>query len=243
MRCYAVLKTPGGQPFPRSSHHTIWVDENLPDWINQEEGNVFSYKLTTLTKRGEVFIQDGNAPNYQGDRITLCTCMRWHRTWPAIGVGTWIAGFSGDQLGNELFYLMKVAASRNDFAELWNSNLLPDRDAKSACSSIYGDLYVPCSTETSKHPHDPSFYKTPTPHHKHHQRANDDEWHKDIDLWRPDPNRQRRRPPLKPRVHKLLIGQPGKSFVWEHPKYRYKRGHPRQQRPNLRHFLQNLETA
>ena len=240
MSCHTVSKTSIGQPFPRSSRHTIWVDEDLPDWIDQEKGDVFSYKLTTLTKRDEVFIQDGNAPNYQGGR-TLCTCMRWHRTWPAVGVGTWIAGFSGDQLDNELFYVMKVAASRDDFAELWNSGLLPDRDAKSACSNIYGDIYVPRSTETCTHPHDPSFYETPIRHHKHHQHANDDEWHKDIDLWRPDLNRRRRRPPLKPRVHKLLIGQSGKSFVWEHPKYSYKGGHPRQQRSNLNHFLHNLE--
>jgi Nucleotide modification associated domain 2 len=231
---------PAGQPFPKPSRRTIIVDtDSLLNLLRKETGNVFSYKLTTVTKSGDRFIQDGNAPNYQGGCITLCTCMHWHRT--SLGVGIWIAGFSGNRFGNELFYLMKVAASYDDFAELWNSDLLPDRDAKSASNDIYGDLYVPRSTTTSMHPHDASFYKLPIRHHKHHQHAHDYGWHKDIDLWRPDMKRARRRAPLKPRVHKLLVGQPGKSFVWEHPRYRYKITHPRQQRPSLKRFLENLE--
>lgn len=205
-----------GQPFPVSSSHTIRVDTILPESLKTEESRVFSYKLTTLERSGRALVQHGNAPNYQGDKI-------------------------GNNSGNELFYLMKIAAMCDDFAELWNSNLLPDRDAKSASTSIYGDVYVPRSVSASEHPHDPIFYQEPIMGHKHHQNEQDNEWHKDIDFWRPDLKKKRRRPASKPKVHKLLIGESGKSFVWRRPKYRYAGGHPRQQFPSLRCFLQKLE--
>ena len=228
-----------GQPFPRSNRRTIRVDQPLPQWLNQDGGRVLSYKLTTLSKNGEAFVQDGNAPNYQGYRITLCTCMHWHRV--SIEVGMWLAGFGGKACGqdNELFYLMKVAAVFNDFAAIWNSDL-PNRAAKSASDDIYGDLYVPKRSATTD-PHNPDCYQEPVLGHKHRQQRTDYAWHKDIDLWRPDPNRKRRRHPLDPRVHRLLVGEAGRSFLWRVPMYRYKGGHPRQQRPPLSMFLDRLE--
>lgn len=201
---------------------------------------VLSYKLTTLSKDAGVFVQDGNAPNYQGERITLCTCMHWHRA--SMTPGMWVAGFGGKKCGddNELFYLMKVAKTFDDFAELWKCKDLPDRKAKSASNHIYGDIYFPFAAANTD-PHNPSSYKRPPVGHKHRLSVNDRTWHKDIDLWRPDPTRKRLRPPLKARVHKLLLGEPGKSFLWRVPMYRYKGGHPRQQRPSLSTFLNCLE--
>jgi hypothetical protein len=212
----------------------------LPQWLNQDGGRVLSYKLTTLSKNGEAFVQDGNAPNYQGYRITLCTCMHWHRA--SIEVGMWIAGFGGKACGvdNELFYLMKVAAVFDDFAEMWDSNRLPNREAKSASSCIYGDLYVPKQSASTDR-HDPASYEQPRLGHKHRRHRDDYLWHKDIDLWRPEPNKPGRRRALNPRIHKLLLGEPGKSFLWRVPMYRYKGRHPRQQRPSLSVFLNRLE--
>src|ERR1700731_2370054 len=134
MSCKPSIKS-GGQPFPRSDSRTIIVDAASLVRLRNEVGEVFSYKLTTLKKSGNALIQKGNAPNYQGNRITLCTCMHWHRTWPRIKKGTWVAGFNGNP-DNELFYLMKIGAIADNFAELWTSGLLPDVKAKSACKDI-----------------------------------------------------------------------------------------------------------
>jgi hypothetical protein len=230
--------TYGGQPFPPSDSRTIIVDADSLVRLRNEVGEVFSYKLTTLKKSGDSLIQTGNAPNYQGNRITLCTCMHWHRTWPRIKKGTWVAGFSGNP-NNELFYLMKIEAIAHNFAELWTSGLLPDVKAKSACKDIFGDAYVPRFLKTPGDPHDPQSYEKPIKHHKHHKHPHDDEWHKDIRYWTQDKNRKRKRT-MKPRPHKLLIGDPGKSFVWEHPKYRHKGKHPRMKFPSLTSFISHL---
>ncbi len=240
MACKSSTDAQVGQPFPRSNRRTIIVDKPWPESLKDEDEQVFSYKLTTLSKAADEFVQDGNAPNYQGNRITLCTCMHWHRA--SIRAGMWIAGFGGKACGkdNELFYLMKVAAVFDDFAEVWDSELLPNRQAKSASSCIYGDLYVPKSTASTS-PHDPTRFQLPLLGHKHRKNRGDYLWHKDINLWRPDLNKTRRRRPLDPRVHKLLVGKAGQSFLWRVPMYRYKGGHPRQQRPTLAVFLKHLE--
>jgi TrwC relaxase len=41
---------------------------------------VFAYVLTSLVQRNGRFFQRGCGPNFQGDRITLCTCMHEHAT-------------------------------------------------------------------------------------------------------------------------------------------------------------------
>src|SRR5205814_6718268 len=102
MACKPLKAVIGGQPFPRSNAQPIRVDARLPRSLRNESGEVFSYKLTTVKKTSAGFVQDGTAPNYQGERITLCTCMHHHRTWPRIDVGTWIAGFSDNASDNEL---------------------------------------------------------------------------------------------------------------------------------------------
>jgi len=190
MSCKPVTIT-GGQPFPKSNRRTVQVNRPLPERLGDKGERVFSYKLTTLSKNGGAFVQGGNAPNYQKDKITLCTCMHWHRA--TIETGMWVAGFGGKGCGedNELFYLMKVAAVFDDFAEMWNATPLATRKAKSASSFIYGDLYVPKSRAVAD-PHDTDCYEEPPVGHKHRQHRSDYTWHKDIDLWRP-PNRKRRR--------------------------------------------------
>ena len=204
MGCKTSAGAQPGQPFPRSNARTIRVNQPLPVALKEVQGRVFSYKLTTLSKMNGAFVQEGNAPNYQGDRITLCTCMHWHRT--SITAEMWVAGFGGKSCGddNELFYLMKVAAVCDNFAEMWNSNLLPNRDAKSASECVYGDVYVPKSSASGS-PHDPASYETPLLGHRHRQTRKDRAWHKDIDLWRADPNKKRLRRQPDPRNTNSLL--------------------------------------
>lgn len=213
MSCCAISKRSIGQPFPKSDPRTILVDTALPQMLNTEVGKVFSYKLTSVEREVGKLVQHGCGPNFQGDRITLCTCMRYHRTWPSIGKGTWIAGFTKNASLNQLFYLMKVEHVAENFSELWHSEWLPIRRAKSTHYDVFGDVYEPLSSAAARHPHDPAMYRPPIAHHKHGY-AN--EWHKDIRRFRSG------------RPHKLLVGKPGRSFVWQHPRYAYKnQPHPR----------------
>src|SRR5205823_5976620 len=106
-----------------------------------------------------------------------CTCMRYHRTWPAIDKGTWIAGFTSNASGNQLFYLMKIEDVAENFNDLWHSNWLPVRRAKSTRYNVFGDVYEPLSKAALARPHDPAMYRRPIRHHKH---GYENEWHKDI---------------------------------------------------------------
>ena len=238
MSCCTISTKSIGQRFPKSDRRTILVDALLPQTLSAEVGKVFSYKLTSVERADGKLVQHGCGPNFQGDRITLCTCMRYHRTWPSIDKGTWIAGFSGNP-DNELFYLMKIGAIADNFAEFWTSGFLPDVEAKSACKDIFGDAYVPRSLGAPGDPHDPRSYEEPIKNHKHHNQPDDYEWHKDIRYWTKDKNRKHKRT-IKPRLHKLLIGEPGKSFVWEHPKYRHKGKLPRMKFRSLTSFIGHL---
>lgn len=200
------------QRIPSSNPGNILVDAILPEDFKDETGNVFSYKLTTLILGDNELEQHGCGPNFQGDRITLCTCMRYHRTWPSIRAGTWIAGFSGNYAGNKLFYLMRVEHVAETFTELWDSSWLPNCRAKSARYDVFGDLYEPLSKATATEPHNPELYFPPVKGHKH----DGFEWQKDIEEF------------ASCRPHKLLVGEPGKSFIWRHPRYSYRdKPHPR----------------
>jgi hypothetical protein len=207
------------------------VDAVLPKALSSEPGKVFSYKLTSIEEVAGKLVQHGCGPNFQGGRITLCTCMRFHRTWPSIGEGTWIAGFSDYSSGNNLFYLMRVAHTVDSFDAMWRSGYIPDLAAKSAHRHVFGDLYEPVSMKASAYPYNSAYYKLPIDEHKH---IHGGEWKRDIAFrhWSTG-----NRP-------KLLIGEPGKSFIWERPRHRYKRrAHPRfRLHDSLADFLGTLAT-
>ena len=215
------------QRIPRSNLRTILVDAVLPKNFEKEKGNVFSYKMTSVTQAGDELEQRGCGPNFQGGRITLCTCMRYHRTWPSIGEGTWIAGFTGNHSGNKLFYLMKVDHVAETFTKLRDSDWLPDYRAKSSRYDVFGDVYEPLSKATVSEPHNPELYYPPIEGHKHGYKF---EWHKDIKRFHSG------------KSHKLLVGEPGNSFVWRHARYRYTpQPHPRFQLfENATDFLKHL---
>lgn len=229
MSCKPV-RTTDGQPFPKSNAKTIRVDRALPKSLQHERGEVFSYKLTTLEKMGRALVQHGNAPNYQGDRITLCTCMHHHRTWPRMRAGTWIAGFNDNASGNKLFYLMRVKDTVDSFDAMWRSGLISKLAAKSASRDVFGDLYEPVSMKTSANAYNPAFYKRPIAGHKHLPGS---AWHHDI--------RFKHWATGKP--HKLLVGEPGKSYLWQYPTYSYRtQPHPRfRSHDSLADFLRELK--
>jgi hypothetical protein len=212
-----------GQPFPKSNKDLISVNEPLPGFRDSPpepiaSAQVFAYVLTTVRLQGVDLIQDGSAPNFQGDRITLCTCMRMHRTWWPTWQNICVAGFSQAAFGNRLFYFMQVGAECASHFDLWHSGLLPDPSKKSAATNRLGDVFAPkasCNRETR---YDPEFYEPPTSHpsaHPHVHLAND-VWKQDICF---------RFPATPARQPKLLVGAPGRSFLWSntaHPAYSYR---------------------
>jgi hypothetical protein len=175
---------------------------------------VFAHVLTTVEVKSGKFIQTGCAPNFQGDCITLCTCMHRHRTWRKTWKGVWVAGFSGKVFGNQLFYLMQVGQETASQYNLWNSGYLPSLSAKSAALDVFGDIFEPLLGAASQ-PFNPSLYRIPHPNHVHMPTA----WLTDICYGYPTPSK------MQP---KMLVGVPARSFLWSSPKYRY-RGwqHPR----------------
>jgi hypothetical protein len=128
-------------------------------WANQQH-RVFAYVLTSLSVINGKIIQTGCVPNFQGDCITLCTCMHRHRSWWGTWKGIWVAGFTGKSSDNCLFYLMQVGQEERSQCALWNSTHLPNRFAKSAVLDPFGDLYEPLQLATSDH-YNPAYYRPP----------------------------------------------------------------------------------
>jgi len=215
--CNRCNNSPATQPFPQQGMLARRLDQNLPGFTDKSPPSswgpdpVYAYVLTTVKVENNGFRQTGSAPNYQGGLITLCTCMHWQRTWSTIKEHVWIAGFCGSGCpgGNQLFYLMQIKNTHDDFQSLWNT--LPEmiRQAKNASRSIYGDCYEPGPKMTATTNHSPQAYVTPLLGHAHRQHAGDENWRVDVSL-------------CHERVSKLLVGNPETSFIWTVPRYRHK---------------------
>src|SRR5437868_900501 len=216
------------QPFPRSGDLADNIDIALPGFAKRipppdwNDHPVFAYVLTTVEFYGKSFVQTGSAPNFQGDLITLCTCMRYHRTWWNTWKGIWVAGFCGKNWegGNQLFYLMQVADEYESQLDLWNALSAKARRAKSATHNRFGDAYEP-KTTTHATRYDPDTYRRPVdePPNNAHVHLSKDHWKQDICFRYPHPHRK---------MPKLLVGDPERSFLWKRPRYSYiGRQHPR----------------
>ena len=217
MSCSCQQGAPEYQSFPVRGTLSGRVNLTLPGFPDQAlpsrqwpPGRVFTYVLSTLDVQAGRFIQYGGAPNFQGDCITLCTCMRMHRTWAGIKEGVWVAGLCSSKCpgGNQLFYLMKVERIFSNFERLWKTLPAQTLKAKSATRSVFGDFYEPKKSPVSNDWHDPDAYVTPRWGHKHHSVKTADAWKKDVMLY-------------EGKEAKLLLGEPINSFLWESPRYVY----------------------
>ena len=96
---------------------------------------VYSYVIATVDRVDDAFVQYGSGPNWQGGKVTLCTCKHSMRAFhePAEWKGVWIAGFCGLAAGqgrNALVYLMKVGQAYESHSELWHALPSPVRRAR-----------------------------------------------------------------------------------------------------------------
>lgn len=180
---------------------------------------VIAYILTTVEWDSglQCLKQTGSAPNFQGGRVSLCTCRPDIRTWQQNWQKVWIAGFAGKEATDQylqrhparlaisansklriLFYLMQVAFSKPSHSDLWNEQAyLIARSAKDASVHKFGDLYKPKRAVTAWH-YCPESYVSPIPKHVHCPDA----WRIDI-----SGTHDRKHPAL-------LVGDPRRSFIW-----------------------------
>lgn len=170
---------------------------------------VYSYIVTSIKTTADFQLrQKGSGPNFDGGRITLCTCK--HKDRATIHRSTdeddpwknvWVAGFTSrsEIPSRGLAYLMCVERSFLDQRALWH--FLPGRcrRAKSASESQRGDLFQPKASARND-PHNPANYCLPVIEHVH---SNKNAWHHDVMPW------GRRCLP-----HRLLLGQPAQSYRW-----------------------------
>jgi hypothetical protein len=128
------------QPFPKAG--VFAKNLTYPQLVKRMDKiswAAYSYVVASVEMdgTGEQFEQYGSAPNFQGGRLTLCTCKHQMRSsldrreWK----GKWIAGFTSRCRPFErhwLFYLTRVTEAHESQADLWGSLLTNVRKAKSA---------------------------------------------------------------------------------------------------------------
>lgn len=197
--------------------------QELADQLSGAEGAAYSYvvKSVYMDDSGQHFEQYGSAPNFQGGRLTLCTCKHQMRTsldcseWP----GTWVAGFTSRRIHdsrNWLLYLTRVRRAYESHAELWNSLPAGIREKKSAKENFLGDVFAPRGKVAGDGRFDPRRYYAPS-RHSHRRNSCDNGWHNDIDYWCSD---RYGRP-------SLLVGDPHLTFLWDEPLIAFDKKHCR----------------
>jgi hypothetical protein len=177
---------------------------------------VYNYVVTTIEiLPGFHLQQTGSAPNFDGGRITLCTCKHKDRAmfYPS---GTrakpwdnvWVAGVTSISSNPPwtLAYLILVEDAFPDQYTLWSHLPTSCRNAKSASQSTVGDLYEP-TPAASANPHSPANYQPPMNGHVHARKRNPKEWHHDIEMWS-----SQKLGITRP--HQLLLGDPDYSYRW-----------------------------
>jgi len=99
-KCDCEIAESEFQPFPRTGVMFDQMNcdlESLLEKVDSDGDLVYSYIIATIKLRDSRFVRTGSAPNFQGGRITLCTCKHFMRTFldKDAWVGKWIAGFTG----------------------------------------------------------------------------------------------------------------------------------------------------
>lgn len=236
----------GHQPFPATGllgngqkNVSRDVLEKIGDPDNSDPPDVYLYVVTTMKyEEHQGFLQEGTGPNFQGDRITLCTCKHHMRSslsahdW----TGKWIAGFTSrmelhDQpKANYLVYLMRVSEAFESFHGLWYNNIpLETKNAKAAHLCRGGDIYQPQHQDINVY--QSAGYVSPCEELGGNYNR-DNCWRKDIHYDRG----YGRRPAA------LLVGDRKKSFLWNQPMIKYQDLLPRNyQKLPFDDFLGTLE--
>ena len=121
--------------------------------------------------------------------------------------GKWIAGFTSvnDGVGkkNALVYLMQVKDAFESHYDLWDNLPANIRKVKSAHKNVLGDVFEPQITLTTISKHSHEAYHEPHPLHVHTEAGS---WHQDIEYHKNN------------RYAALLVGDKGKSFLWNTPR-------------------------
>ncbi len=206
-----VTKHHDRQPFPQTGRLADNMNLQLDvlcQKITLDQAILYCYVIKTVERRDGRFVQRGSGPNFQGDRITLCTCKHRMRTFMSVKAwkGKWVAGFTGVKAGegkNFLVYLMQVSHAFESHYDLWNDTKIildETKQVKATHSNNFGDIYEP-RRETEKF--DPQSYISPRKSHVH---FSDYHWHKDIDY-----------KGCSQRRAALLVGDKKSSFLWNKP--------------------------
>ena len=201
-----------------------------------DDARVYSYVVRTIKRQGSGFVQSGSGPNFQGGRITLCTCKHRMRTYLDADSwrGVWVAGFSGVNVTdreNGLVYLMQVDWAFESHCELWQWLPAKVRRAKAAHLHKLGDVFKPktdCIRPDGPTRFEPANYVPPRPDHSH---ASSDDWYRDVSY-----------EGCGGRRAALLVGDPERSFLWSTPIVFFGGSqHPRTRKwKNLQEFLNHL---
>jgi hypothetical protein len=217
------------QPWPdkgnlgSDKHKNIGL-KTLKEKLRNGRGPVHAYIATTVkaarnpaNNSDKEFSQKGCGPNFQGDRITVCTCRPdLHRfnseknQDPDLKYrGHWYAGFTGakvDPCENYLFYLVRVEKafrSQKQIFEYLKETSPEVIRAKNATENAWGDLYQPKPNVSDEW--NPSNYERPVLGHCHHRDLEDRRWHEDIEYLGPC------------RRVALLLGDQEHSYLWSKP--------------------------
>lgn len=171
---------------------------------------MYAYVVTTIKALDFQLCQTGCGPNFDGGRITLCTCKHKDRAtfhlssalsdpWKNV----WVAGLTSKSKNTPryLAYLMCVERSFLSQTELWHALPSRCRRAKSASESKLGDLFEP-KAAAANDPYNPANYYAPfVGRHAHSTKEEPNKWHEDVMRWRAKP-------------HRLLLGHAVQSYRW-----------------------------
>ena len=197
------------QTMPRQGRLAENINTPLEGLLDEiapfRQDTVYPYVVATVECRKGRLYQTGSGPNFQGGRITLCSCKHEMRAYSAIRSleRVWIAGYTGSRrsVSNKLFYLMMVSQTFESHHELWFSDCISEETkvAKAANLDKFGDIYQPKGESGDPYCH--LSYVAPCEDHVHCDPC---DWHKDI-----------RYPDQYGRIPALLVGDPKFSFMWD----------------------------
>jgi len=190
--------------------------------INTDETEIFMYVMTSVKMKDGEFKQEGSGPNFEGDIITLCTCMYKNRAGGNIEKwkNRWVAGFTSitlnlnEEKNSYMFYLMKVKDAYSSQKKIWDSFSSQERirNKKNSRYNKLGDIYQP--KPNLKDEYKPQDYYKPISVHSHMFDIFDEEKNKNIPWWHYDIDKSYWKNNKRP---SMLVGNPEYSFLWSKP--------------------------